>query len=97
MCETRDPGRKLPHWHTLIFEGEVRIDMRYVCPKDVKKILGRSGQQSMNMKNLAGAGSGLAAKEDEGKSGLKSIESGQKIGSGRRLGGTCRSSDVRDP
>ena len=28
-----------PHWHTLIFEGEVRIDMRYVCPKDVKKML----------------------------------------------------------
>ena len=24
--------------HTLIFEGEVRIDMRYVCPKDVKKM-----------------------------------------------------------
>ena len=28
-----------PHWHTLIFEGEVRIDMRYVCPRDVKTML----------------------------------------------------------
>ena len=38
MCETRALGIKWPHWHTLIFEGEVRIDMRYVCPKDVKKM-----------------------------------------------------------
>ena len=28
-----------PHWHSLILEGEVRIVMRYVCPKDVKKML----------------------------------------------------------
>ena len=39
MCETRDLGIKWPHRHTLIFEGEVRIDMRFVCPKDVKKML----------------------------------------------------------
>ena len=39
MCETRDLGVKWPHWHTLIFEGDRRIDMRYVCPKDVKKML----------------------------------------------------------
>ena len=39
MCETRDLGIKRLHWHTLIFEGEVRVDMRYVCPKDVKKML----------------------------------------------------------
>ena len=40
MCETRDLGIKWPHWHALIFfAGEVRIDMRYVCPKDVKKML----------------------------------------------------------
>ena len=59
MCETRDLGIKWQHWHTLILEGEVRIDMRCDCPKDVKKMLlhrpeqstGRSGQQSMNMKN----------------------------------------------
>ena len=38
MCETRDLGIKRPHW-PLICEGEARIDMRYVCPKDVKKIL----------------------------------------------------------
>ena len=39
MCETRDLGVKWPHWHTSIFEGEARVDMRYVCPKDVKKML----------------------------------------------------------
>ena len=31
-----------PHGHTLIFEDEVRVDMRYVCPEDVKQML--SGQ-----------------------------------------------------
>ena len=39
MCETCDLGIRWPHWHTLIFEGDRRIDMRYVCPKDVKKTL----------------------------------------------------------
>ena len=37
MCGTLDLGIKWPH--TLIFEGEVRIDKRYVCPTDVKKML----------------------------------------------------------
>ena len=36
MCETRDLGI---NWHALIFEGDRNIDMRYVCPKDVKKML----------------------------------------------------------
>ena len=39
MCETRGLGMKWPHWDTLIFEGEVEIDMRYVCPRGVKKML----------------------------------------------------------
>ena len=39
MSETRDLGVKWQHWHTLTFEGDRRIDMRYVCPKDVKKML----------------------------------------------------------
>ena len=30
---------KWPHWHTLIFEGDRRIGMRYVCPKDANKML----------------------------------------------------------
>ena len=33
MCEIRDLGRKWPYWHTLTFSN----DMRFVCPKDVKK------------------------------------------------------------
>ena len=56
MCETRDLGIKWPHQHTLIFEGEVKVDIRYVCRKDVKEMLlrpdqptGRSGQQSTRM------------------------------------------------
>ena len=39
MCEIRDPSIKWPHWHTLIFSNEITIDMRYVCPKDVKKMV----------------------------------------------------------
>ena len=39
MCETRDLGIKWTHRHTLKFEGDRKIDMRYVCPKDVKKML----------------------------------------------------------
>ena len=52
MCETRDLGMKKPHWHTLIFSGETRIDMRFVCPRDVKKMLvqrGRSVSISANI------------------------------------------------
>ena len=39
MCENRDSGVKCTQWHTLIFEGQARVDMRYVCPKNVKKML----------------------------------------------------------
>ena len=39
MCETRFLGTKWPHWYTLIFEGDRNVDMRFACPKDVKKML----------------------------------------------------------
>ena len=39
MCETRDLGTKWPYWHTLVFSDEITIDMRYVCPRDVRKML----------------------------------------------------------
>ena len=39
MCETRDLGVKLPHWHTLLFERQVVVDTRVVCPQDVKMML----------------------------------------------------------
>ena len=38
-CETRDVGIKWPQWHVLILEGQVRVEMRYACPKNVKKML----------------------------------------------------------
>ena len=44
MCETRDLGIKWPCWHTLVFSNEITIDMRYVCPKDVKKMLVQSAR-----------------------------------------------------
>ena len=39
LCETRDFRIKWPKWHTLTFEGQVQVDMRDVCPKDVKNML----------------------------------------------------------
>ena len=39
MCETRDLSIKRPHWHTLIFSDETKIDMKFVRPRDVKKML----------------------------------------------------------
>ena len=38
MWETSNLGIKWPQWHTLIFEGLVRVELRKVCPKDVKKM-----------------------------------------------------------
>ena len=32
-------AKKWPHWHTLIFGNDIKIDMRFVCPKDVQKML----------------------------------------------------------
>ena len=34
MCETRDLG-----WHIRVLGDEIKVDMRCVCPKDVKKML----------------------------------------------------------
>ena len=39
MCETRDLGVKWPYWQTLVFSGEIKIDMRYVCSQDVSEML----------------------------------------------------------
>ena len=46
MCETRDLGIKWPQWHTLMFEGQETVDMRVVCPQDVKKMLLRQARMA---------------------------------------------------
>ena len=46
MCETRDLGRNGrtgTHW----FSNEISIDMRHVCPKDVRKMLVTEGSISI--------------------------------------------------
>ena len=65
MCETSNLGIKWSQWHTLMFEGQVRVDMRYVCPKDVKKMLlghearergiggGKKTKEGWNVTNIA--------------------------------------------
>ena len=52
MCETRDLGIKRPYLHTLIFGNDIKIDMRYVCPKDVRKMLVQRAR-SVNWKKWA--------------------------------------------
>ena len=88
MCDTRDLGIKWPHWYAMIFEGEVRLDMRCVCPKDVRKMLvqqarpgqftGRSGQRGTNAKNekrkFGWSQLWLCCARRRTKSGLKNIE-----------------------
>ena len=49
MCETRDLGIKWPHRQSLIFEGEVRIDMRCSC-NGPGQFIGRRGQQGTRKK-----------------------------------------------
>ena len=43
MCQTRDLGIQWPHWHTLIFSDETRIDVRFLFPRDVRKDAGAEG------------------------------------------------------
>ena len=39
MHKARDLGIQWPQWNTLVFEGQVAVDMGGVCPQDVKKML----------------------------------------------------------
>ena len=39
VCKTRDSGIRWPQWHTLLFEGQVAVDMTVICLQDVKKML----------------------------------------------------------
>ena len=93
MCETRDLGIKWPHWHTLIFSDETRIDMRFVSPKDGKKMLVQRARSVYWKKWAAkheyeelkeGAWSSLA-KESKGGLDRKASQCGQKDFPGRRM------------
>ena len=46
MCETRDLGIKWPQCHTFLCEGQAQVDVRYVCPKDVKNMLMKQAQST---------------------------------------------------
>ena len=34
IFESRDLGIKWPQWHTILCEGQCRVDMIFVCPQD---------------------------------------------------------------
>ena len=50
MCETRDVSTKWPHWHTVIFVGDIRVDVRHVCCRGQGQSFGRRGQHSTKQK-----------------------------------------------
>ena len=45
MSETRDLGIKRPQWLIWKFEEQAAVDMRVVCPQDVKKMLVRQARK----------------------------------------------------
>ena len=76
MCETRDLGIQWLQWHTLLFEGQVAVDMSVVWPHDVKRMLLEQAKmvfwnkwtathecEELKRRSLAGANPRDAAKE----------------------------------
>ena len=110
ICETRDFGEgrgeggggsgiKWPQWRTLIFEGQVRVDMRFACPKDVKKLLLKQARSTYRKKSASKhvyeelkegiwlePGRPTAAEEIKGRVDRKTSICCKEAGSGRRLG-----------
>ena len=90
-CETRDVGIKWPQWHVLILEGQVRVEMRYVCPKNVKKML-LNQARTIYWKKWAARHEyeelkeGIVAQEDEGGVDRQASQRRKEVGLGRRMG-----------
>ena len=92
MCGTRNLGIKWKYWHTLVCSSEITIDMRFVCPRDGRKMLVKRAR-SVYWKKWAAKheyeelkeGTWLA-KESEGGLDWKASKRGQKMASGSRLG-----------
>ena len=91
MCETGGLGIQWPQWHTLTFEGEASIDMRYVGPEDVKRTLVQQAR-SAYWKKLAAKhiwlepDLALLRKKTKGQWTEKTSKCCEEIISGRRLG-----------
>ena len=98
MCETRDLVKKWPYWHTLVCNDETKIDMRYVCPRDVKKdavaegpvsVLEEVGSKARTGRaergSMDGSSSSFLAKESEGRLDRKALQCGQKDLPGRSM------------
>ena len=45
VCATRDSGIGFPSWHALLFEEGVIVDVKAVCPQDVKNMVKRLAKQ----------------------------------------------------
>ena len=99
MCETRDLGIRWPQWHALMFSDEIKKnDMRFVCPKHVKKDAGAEGPISVleevgskarvwrgERRSIAGSRANSLAKESEGELDWKASQCGQEDLPGRWL------------
>ena len=91
-CKSSDVGIKRPHWHTLMFEGEVRIDMRHVRLKDVKKRFCSGQRQSTGRSGWSQLWPCCERRRWE--SGLKRSKRCQKSSSGRRVGAAKKCFDI---
>ena len=69
-------GIKWPQWHSLVFEGQVRVDMRHVCPKRREEdaletgqvsLVEEVGSEALRRRYMARASSGSAAKANTGR------------------------------
>ena len=47
VCETRNLGIKWPQWHTLLFYGQCRVDMRFVCTAGCEENASETGQNEL--------------------------------------------------
>ena len=100
MCETRVLGMNLPQWHTLLFEGQVAVDMRVVCPQDEKQNASETSQDGpleklgsearvwrVEGRSAAGANPSYAAKEDQRSVDGQAPKYDEESGRERRTGG----------
>ena len=87
------------HWHALIMEGLVRVDMRFVCPEDVKKMLMKQARsahwkkwsakheyEELKEGTWVEPAPGSAVEENKGGLDRQASSCRQKIGSGREPG-----------
>ena len=92
---------KSPQWHTLIFEEQVEVDMRVVCPQDVKMMLmtqawmvywkkwvAKYQCEASKRRSVAGANPRCVTKEDQRSADRQAPKCDEEACRRRRMGAT---------